>query len=120
MTLREAYQTYRSHYYNNQWTGDDVQNYLKKNWIDYEEYNFEEFKEKVLFDDKFNERWGQDCTKEITQEECYQYYPQLKKILEQKLVHIKAQEYIQATDYRNQELKLLETLPKRIIIEEHL
>jgi hypothetical protein len=120
MTLKEAYQEYRSYYYNNKWTADDTRHYLKKNWIDYEEYNLEEFKEKVMFDDKFNEKWGQGCAKHITQEECYQYYPQLKRILEQKLVHVKAQEYTQANEYKKQELTIINSLPKRIIIDEHL
>jgi hypothetical protein len=65
MTPKEAYQTYRSYYYNNQWNWEDISNYLKKNYIDYEEYNFEEFKDKVLTDDKFNERWGNGCREQL-------------------------------------------------------
>jgi hypothetical protein len=67
MTAKEAYLNYRTYYYNNPWTGDDVRNYLKPNWVDYEEYNFEEFKDKVITDDKFNLRWGNGCKEELKQ-----------------------------------------------------
>jgi hypothetical protein len=65
MTPKDAYQLYRSYYYNNQWKLEDIINYLKPNRIDYEEYNFEEFKDKVLTDDKFNNRWGNGCREEL-------------------------------------------------------
>jgi hypothetical protein len=67
MTPKEAYLTYRAYYYNNTWTGEDIRNYLKPNRIDYEEYNFEEFKDKVMADDKFNLRWGNGCKEELKQ-----------------------------------------------------
>ena len=72
MTIKEAYREYRSYYYNNQWTWEDIKCYLKENWIDYEEYNFEEFKDKVLTDDKFNNKWGNGCTKQLTGEEMWE------------------------------------------------
>lgn len=65
MKPKDAYQLYRSYYYNNQWKLEDIINYLKPNRIDYEEYNFEEFKDKVLTDDKFNDRWGNGCREEL-------------------------------------------------------
>ena len=65
MTPKDAYQLYRSYYYNNQWKWDDVSYYLKNTLIDYEEYNFEEFKDKILTDDKFNDRWGNGCREEL-------------------------------------------------------
>ena len=65
MTCLEAYKNYRDYYRNNQWTGEDVRNFLRRNWIDYEEFNFEEFKGKVLTDDKFNDRWGNGCREEL-------------------------------------------------------
>ena len=45
---------------------------LKPNWIDYEEYNFEEFTDKVVSDDKFNARWANGCTRELSLEERYE------------------------------------------------
>lgn len=65
MTCLEAYKNYSDYYRNNQWTGEDVQNFLRRNWIDYEEFNFEEFKDKVLTEDKFNGRWGKECTRDL-------------------------------------------------------
>jgi len=65
MTPKEAYKIYRDYYQNNIWKWDDVSYYLKNTLIDYEEYNFEEFKDKVLTDDKFNERWGNGCREEL-------------------------------------------------------
>jgi hypothetical protein len=65
MTAKEAYNEYRDYYKNNQWKWDDVSYYLKNTLIDYEEYNFEEFKDKVLTDDKFNERWGNGCREKL-------------------------------------------------------
>lgn len=117
MTLNESYEAYLNYYKNNKWTSEDTKNHLKKNWIDYEEYNLEEFKDKLLTDDIFNKKWSQGCTRSITIEECYEIYPQLKRILEQKLVHVKAQEYTKAIEYKQQELKLSESLPRRIIIK---
>jgi len=61
MTAKEVYKEYRDYYKTNQWKWEDVQHYLKRSWIDYEEYNFEEFKDKVINDDKFNDRWGNGC-----------------------------------------------------------
>ena len=61
MTPKQAYKIYIDYYRDNTWKGEDIQNYLKPNWTDYEEFNFEEFKDKILNDDKFNERWGNGC-----------------------------------------------------------
>lgn len=61
MTPHEAYKVYRDYYNKNQWKFEDVKYYLKECLIDYEEYNFEEFKEKVLLDETFNQRWGNGC-----------------------------------------------------------
>lgn len=69
MTAKEAYNLYCEHYKTNQWTREDVLHYLKPNWIDYEEYNFEEFKDKILTDDKFNERWANGCTRPLSTQE---------------------------------------------------
>jgi len=68
-SLDKAYKIYRDYYKNNQWTGEDVRNYLKSNWIDYEEYNFEEFKEMVLTNDRFNQKWSNGCTRDLSGEE---------------------------------------------------
>jgi hypothetical protein len=65
MTPKEAYNIYRDYYKNNIWKWDDVSYYLKNTLIDYEEFNFEEFKGKILTDDKFNERWGNGCREEL-------------------------------------------------------
>ena len=65
MTPKEAYNIYRDYYKNNIWKWDDVSYYLKNTLIDYEEFNFKEFKDKILTDDKFNERWGNGCREEL-------------------------------------------------------
>lgn len=65
MTPKQAYKIYIDYYRDNTWKGEDIQNYLKPNWTDYEEFNFEEFKDKILTDDKFNERWGNGCREEL-------------------------------------------------------
>jgi hypothetical protein len=65
MTPKQAYKIYIDYYRDNTWKGEDIQNYLKPNWTDYEEFNFEEFKDKILNDDKFNERWGNGCREEL-------------------------------------------------------
>jgi len=74
MTVKEAYNEYCDYYKNNQWNGEDIRNYLKPNWIDYEEYNFEEFTDKVVSDDKFNARWANGCTRELSRQERSDYY----------------------------------------------
>jgi hypothetical protein len=116
MTLNESYEAYLNHFKNNRWTTEDTQNNLKKNFVDYEEYNLEEYKNKLITDDNFNEKWSQGCTKSITTEECYELYPQLKRIKEQKHIHIRAQEFVKANECKNEELYLIQTLPKRVII----
>ena len=65
MTPKEAYKIYRDYYQNNIWKWEDISSYLKNNLLGYEEFNFEEFKDKVLTDDKFNERWGNGCREEL-------------------------------------------------------
>ena len=65
MKPHEAYKVYRDYYNNNQWKFEDVKYYLKQSWNDYEEYNFEEFKDKVLTDENFNQRWGNGCKEEL-------------------------------------------------------
>lgn len=57
-SIEDAYKKYLEHYKNNQWTGEDITYYLKKNWVDYEEYSFEEFIEKCKTEQKFNKKWG--------------------------------------------------------------
>jgi hypothetical protein len=66
MTPQEAYKNYYRYCRDTEtWTWDFIKNNLKKNYIDYEEFNFEEFKDKILNDDKFNERWGNGCREEL-------------------------------------------------------
>ena len=65
MTPKKAYKIYRDYYQNNIWKWDDVSYYLKNTLIGYEEFNFKEFKDKILTDDKFNERWGNGCREEL-------------------------------------------------------
>jgi hypothetical protein len=70
MKVREAYKNYYQYCKDSEtWTWDFIKDNLKKSWIDYEEYNFEEFKNKILTDDKFNERWANGCTRELSLEE---------------------------------------------------
>ena len=70
MTVKEAYKNYYQYCRDTEtWTWDFIKDNLKKSWIDYEEYNFEEFKDKILTDDKFNERWANGCTRELSLEE---------------------------------------------------
>jgi hypothetical protein len=112
MTLKEAYLTYRAYYYNNPWTGDDTRNYLKQNWIDYEEFNFEEFKNKILTDDNFNERWGKECTKDLDLKERFEIWEssKYKDVLEDfPIGPITDEQYHNIMD----ELEI----PRRIIIE---
>jgi hypothetical protein len=56
--LKELYQKYLNYYRDNTWTFEDVRFYLKENKIDYEEYTFDEFCNKLNTDKKFIERWG--------------------------------------------------------------
>jgi hypothetical protein len=74
MTCREAYNIYREYYKKNQWSGEDVANYLKRNWIDYEELNFEEFKEKLLSSDMFNQKWANGCTRDLSLKERFELW----------------------------------------------
>ena len=75
MTLKQAYTYYYAYCRDVEtWTWDFIQENLKKSWIDYEQFNREEFKDKLLNDDKFNERWGQGCTRELTHKERYLEY----------------------------------------------
>lgn len=70
MTLKEAYTYYYAYCRDVEtWTWDFIQENLKKSWIDYEQFNREEFKDKLLNDDKFNERWSGGCTRDLTMEE---------------------------------------------------
>ena len=70
MTVKEAYKNYYQYCKDSEtWTWDFIKDNLKKSWIDYEEYNFEEFKDKILTDDKFNERWANGCTRELSLED---------------------------------------------------
>jgi len=66
MTPQEAYKNYYRYCRDTEtWTWDFIKYNLKKTGIDYEEFNFEEFKNKILTDDKFNERWGNGCREEL-------------------------------------------------------
>ena len=56
--LDELYQNYINYYRNNSWSFEDIKFYLKKNKIDYEEFKFKEFCDKLNNDKKFTERWG--------------------------------------------------------------
>ncbi len=68
MTPQEAYKNYYRYCRDTEtWTWEFIKDNLKKSWVDYEEYNFEEFKNKILTDDKFNERWGNGCREELKQ-----------------------------------------------------
>jgi hypothetical protein len=68
MTPQEAYKNYYRYCRDTEtWTSDFIRLNLKKSYIDYEEFNFEEFKDKILTDDKFNERWGNGCREELKQ-----------------------------------------------------
>jgi hypothetical protein len=69
MTVKQAYEEYRKYYRDNQWDWQDVSQYLKRNSIDYEEYDFEEFKDRVVTDDAFNAKWANGCTRELTMAE---------------------------------------------------
>ena len=70
MTPGDAYKNYYGFCRDSEtWSWDFIQNNLKRCSIDYEEFNFEEFKDKLLTDDKFNERWSNGCTRELTMEE---------------------------------------------------
>ena len=70
MTLKEAYIYYYAYCRDIEtWTWDFIQDNLKKNWIDYEQFTREEFKNKLLTNDKFNERWGQGCTRTLSTQE---------------------------------------------------
>ena len=40
------------------WSREFIQENLKRTGIDYQHFSFEEFKDKILTDDKFNEKWG--------------------------------------------------------------
>ena len=51
-------------------------------------------------------------TRELTREEQYGLYPELLKVYEDKNYFIKNQEYQKATEYRNKEKQLLESLPQ--------
>lgn len=56
--LDKLYSAYLSYYRKNNWTWEDISCYLKKNRIDYEEYKFKEFCEKIKNDAKFALKWG--------------------------------------------------------------
>lgn len=47
------------------WSYEFVQENLKRTGIDYEKFSFKEFKDKILTDDSFNERWGNGCREEL-------------------------------------------------------
>lgn len=85
MTLKEAYTEYREYYKNNIWNGEDIRCYLKRSWIDYEEYNIDEFKDRVLTDDKFNEKWSLGCTTQLTLDERIELFIQHKKTTPQNI-----------------------------------
>ena len=106
MTVKEAYNEYRDYYKNNQWLWDDVSYYLKNTLIDYEEYNFKEFKDKVLTDDKFNARWGNGCTRELSLLERYEL---MKKLDNWVSVHYKKPKTMEYMDNQN--------IPTRVIID---
>ena len=56
--LDNLQQNYINYYRNNSWSFEDIKFYLKKNKIDYEEFKFKEFCDKLNNDKKFTERWG--------------------------------------------------------------
>ena len=73
MTVKEAYKNYYRYCRDSEtWTWDFIKDNLKKTYIDFEEFNFEEFKDKILTDDKFNARWANGCTRELSLEERYE------------------------------------------------
>ena len=65
MTPKQAYKIYIDYYRDNTWNGEDIRNYLKPNFIDFEEFTYGEFKDMVLNNDKFNNRWGNGCREEL-------------------------------------------------------
>lgn len=119
MTLKEAYIYYYTLTKDSEnWTKDFIQENLKRNGLDYQEYSVEEFKDKLLTDDKFNKRWSNGCTEYIDSETHREMRPELKEIHEQKTKHVKAQEYDKAKVLRDKENEIISTLPKRIIVKE--
>ena len=106
MTAKEAYNEYRDYYKTNQWNGEDIRNYLKPNWIDFEEYNFEEFTDKVVNDDTFNARWANGCTRELSLLERYEL---MKKLDNWVSVHYKEPKTMEYMDNQN--------IPTRVIID---
>jgi len=43
------------------WSREFINENLKRTGIDYQHFSFEEFKDKILNDDNFNEKWGNGC-----------------------------------------------------------
>ena len=116
MTLREAYKNYYSLCKDTEiLTPDFIQENLKRNGVDYQEYNIEEFKDMLLTNDKFNERWSMGCTKYIDGETYREMRPELKEIHEEKIKYVKEQEYDKAKALRQKENEIISTLPKRTI-----
>jgi ureidoglycolate hydrolase len=50
-------------------------------------------------------------TRELTTEEQYAPYQELIDVYKQKIVHIKAQEYHEASKFRDREKEILKTIP---------
>jgi hypothetical protein len=78
MTPEEAYKNYYRFCRDTEtWTPDFIKNNLKRTGADYEEYNFQEFKDKLLTDDRFNKRWANGCTRILTTQERKDLYDKI-------------------------------------------
>jgi len=66
MTPEQSYKKYYCYCMDDEvWSYEFVQKNLKRTGIDYERFSFKEFKDKILTDDSFNERWGNGCREEL-------------------------------------------------------
>lgn len=100
MTVEEAYKKYLDYYKNNQWDGEDIIHYLKKNWIDYEEYSYGEFKEQLLFNDKLNDKWGNGCTRNLSLDERFKLWEEMpdRDVMDFPIGELTEEQYHQALD----------------------
>jgi hypothetical protein len=71
---------------------------------------------KVRADEEFAKEWGLVFeSRDLTREELCEREPKLNEIYDRKLEVIKSQKYEQAAKIRDEEKKILETLPSRVI-----
>ena len=70
----------------------------------------------VRANEEFAKTWGLVFeSRNLTREELLEMQPKLKEIYEKKFEVIKRQAYEEAAKIRNEEKKILETLPSRVI-----